>query len=128
VRTRGLASGALVAALISWLLQGAVIAWLDGPLRGPLEVLLLAVGLLMYLAGSVAAGISITPDRTPGPVLLWGFVGFAVGAVIFWLAQAATSLVAPSHAGWAWGEAQLWLAAGLGVIVWLSVQDGLDAT
>jgi hypothetical protein len=128
VETRGLASSALVAALVAWLLRAGVMAVIDGPWRGPLEGLLLAVGLLLYLGGAVAAGISVPPEREVGALLLWGFVGFAAGAVLFFLAQTVLSLVTPSGAGWAWGEAQLWLAAGLGVIVWLSVQDGLDAS
>jgi hypothetical protein len=128
VSTRERASASLVGALVVWLLRAGVIAAIDGPWRGPLEGLLLGVGLLLYLGGSVAAGVSIAPERTAGPVLLWGFVGFATGALVFFLAQTVLSLVTPSHAGWAWGEAQLWAAVGLGVIIWLSVQDGLDAT
>ena len=127
METRGLASKALVAALVAWLLRAGVIAVVDGPWRGPLEGLLLGVGLLLYLGGAVAAGISIAPERAVGPLLLWGFVGFAAGAVLFFLAQTVLGLVTPSGAGWAWAEAQLWVAAGLGMIVWLSVQDGLDA-
>ena len=126
--TRGIASSALFGAVVAWLLRAGVIAVVDGPLRGALEGLLLAVGLLLYLAGSVAAGLSIAPERAAGPVLLWGFVGFAAGAVLFFAAETVIGLVAPSHAGWAWGEAPLWAAAGLGVVVWLSVKDGLDAS
>ncbi len=128
METRGLASKALVAALVSWLLRAGVIAVIDGPWRGPLEGFLLAVGLLFYLGGSVLAGVSLAPERTTGPVILSGFVGFAAGAVLYFLAQTVLGLVTPSDPGWAWGEAQLWVAAGLGMIVWLSVQDGLDAT
>jgi hypothetical protein len=128
VATRGYASAALVAALVAWLLRAGVIAVVDGPWRGALEGFLLALGLLLYLGGSVLAGVSLAPERTAGPLILSGFVGFAAGAVLYFLAQTVLSLVTPSNPGWAWGEAQLWAAAGLGVIVWLSVQDGLDAT
>jgi hypothetical protein len=128
VATRRNASAALVGALVAWLLRGGVIAVVDGPLRGALEMVLLVAGLVLYLGGAVLAGICLAPDRTAGSVVLWGFVGFAVGSLIFFLAQTMVALVTPSNAGWAWGEAPLWAAAGLGVIVWLSVQDGLDAT
>jgi hypothetical protein len=126
--TRGNASAALVGALVAWLLRGGVIAVIDGPLRGALEVLLLVLGLVLYLSGSVLAGVCIAPDREVGPVVLWGFIGFAVGSLIFFIAQTVLGMLAPSNGGWAWGEAPFWVAAGLGVIVWLSVQDGLDAT
>jgi hypothetical protein len=126
--TRRNASAALVGALVAWLLRGGVIAVVDGPLRGALEVVLLVAGLVLYLGGAVLAGVCLAPDRTTGPVVLRGFVGFAIGSLILFLSQTALGLVTPSNAGWAWGEAPLWAAAGLGVIVWLSVQDGLDAT
>jgi hypothetical protein len=128
VATRGYASGALMGALVLWLLRAGVIAGIDGTWRGVLEGVLLGLGLLLYLVGAVLAGLSIAPERAAGPLLLWGFVGFATGALVFFLAQTVVGLVTPSDAGWAWDEAQLWAAAGLGVVVWLSVQDGLDAT
>jgi hypothetical protein len=128
VRTRRVASGALFGSLVTWLLRGGVIAVVGGPLKTPLEGLLFLIGFLLYLGGSVAAGLAITPERTAGPVLLWGFIGFAAGSVLYVLAEGVLSLVTPSNAGWFWSEAPLWLAAGLGVIVWLSVQDGLDAS
>jgi MFS family permease len=105
-----------------------VILAVDGGWRAPLEGLLLVVGLLLYLAGSIAAGLSVAPTHAPGPLVVWGFVGFAAGSLLFFVAQTVLSLIAPSNAGWVWGEAQLWAAAGLGVLIWLSVQDGLDAT
>lgn len=114
-------------ALVAWLLRGGVIAVVDGPLRSALEILLLLAGLVLYTAGSVLAGLCLAPERTVGPVVLWGFVGFAVGSLIFFIAQTVLGLVAPSDGGWVWGEAPLWAAAGFGVIVWLSVQDGIDA-
>ena len=64
-----------------------MIAVVGGPLKTPLEGLLFLIGLLLYLGGSVAAGLAITPERTAGPVLLWGFVGFAAGSVLYVLAE-----------------------------------------
>ncbi|MEP9385149.1 hypothetical protein [Nocardioides sp. KR10-350] len=118
-RTALIASLACVA---SWAAKALAMALAGGLGRSPLEDPLFYVGFLALLVAAGAYGASLVAHR--GRWLhVAGAAGGLIGAVVVTLvAGSLVGVLEPAHAGWVWGEVNLWVVA---LVVLLAAVSGV---
>jgi hypothetical protein len=100
---------ASVACAALWAAKALVMA-AAGP-GSPAEDLLFYAGLLALLVGGGAVGVALAGRRGVGIRVASGIAGVVAAYALVTIAGWLVGLVTPAHAGWVWGEANLWLSA-----------------
>lgn len=120
-----------VGAVAVWAVKAVAIGVAGGLDESPLESPLFVLGLVLYVLGVIAIGLSVTAGRSILWRVLGALVAFVIAVVAFLVVDAIVAGLAPDDdPHWVWAEVQLWIvsvATALGWLAWRSRRAPVSA-